>query len=78
MSQGWLWSRLPLTAQNWQLEVEFKVGFSPVALTTLGSLILGRDIDLGTIFTPLWGWNGTVANDGTGSAWASVWLKRQV
>ena len=23
--QGWLWSRLPLTAYNWVIEVEFKV-----------------------------------------------------
>jgi len=22
---GWLWSRMPLTAQNWQVEVEFKI-----------------------------------------------------
>jgi len=24
--QGWLWSRAPLTAQNWEVEFEFKVG----------------------------------------------------
>jgi len=23
--QGWLWSRLPLTATNWEIEVEFKI-----------------------------------------------------
>ena len=23
--QGWLWSRVPLTAQNWIIEVEFKI-----------------------------------------------------
>lgn len=28
-SQGWLWSRLPLTAYSWVIEVEFKVGGFP-------------------------------------------------
>jgi hypothetical protein len=22
---GWLWSRLPLTTPNWQMDIEFKV-----------------------------------------------------
>ncbi|CAG8640519.1 13233_t:CDS:2, partial [Acaulospora colombiana] len=24
---GWLWSRLPITAANWQVEIEFKMGW---------------------------------------------------
>ena len=25
---GWLWSRMPLSPGNWQIDVEFKVGVS--------------------------------------------------
>lgn len=38
---GWLWSRLPLTASSWQIEVEFKVGSIP------NCMCAGRDPGVG-------------------------------
>jgi hypothetical protein len=81
---GWVWSRLPLSAQNWRIDFEFKASPYPYRLeihnnirpTLFNSDVCFCFLDLGHVWSFVWGWNGILAGDRTRARGRRILLER--